>query len=131
MSSAAVHINTFIKDLLDSDHLSLAAPDVQVSVVGVAVDVVSPDPELHPTRPLVVKLDDGTGVLQCVVFRHQGYPHLGNVKIGDCFLARGVVGQYFQQTQIKCSALKSVDDPDFETLWINKVLLEKKNRESK
>merc|ERR1712179_811975 len=131
MSSVAVHVNTFIKDLLDSDHLPLLAPDVQVSVVGVAVDVVSPDPELHPTRPLVVTLDDGTGVVKCAMFRHQGYQHLRQVKIGDCFLARGVVGEYFQQTQIKCSALKRVEDPDFETLWINKVLLEKKNRESR
>ena len=55
------HKSLFIKDLLDS--LSILTPDVHVSVVGIAVDVISPDPEVHPTRPLVVTLDDGTGVI--------------------------------------------------------------------
>ena len=122
------HLSLFIKDLLDS--LPILMPDVQVSVVGVAVDVINPDPEVHPTRPLVVTLDDGTGVVRCVLFRHHELDHLKGVKIGDCFLARGVISHYFEQTQLKCGALKIVEDPNFETLWINKVLLEKKNRES-
>ena len=122
------HMSLFIKDLLDS--LPMLTPDVQVSVVGVAVDVVSPDHELHPTRPLVVTLDDGTGVVRCVMFRHQELDHFRGVKIGDCFLARGVVTQYFDQTQIRCAALKELRDPNYETFWINKVLVEKKNRES-
>ena len=125
---SASHLSIFIKDLLDS--LPILMPDVQVSVVGVAVDVINPDPEVHPTRPLVVTLDDGTGVVRCVLFRHHELDHLKGVKIGDCFLARGVISHYFEQTQLKCGALKIVEDPNFETLWINKVLLEKKNRES-
>ena len=129
MSLSCDHKSLFIKDLLDSLP-TLTTPDVHVSVVGIAVDVISPDPEVHPTRPLVVTLDDGTGVIRCVLFRHHELEHLKMVKIGDCFLARGVISEYFEQTQIKCAALKIVKDPDFETLWINKVLLEKKNRES-
>lgn len=121
-------MSLFIKDLMDC--LPGLSSDVQISVVGVAVDVTKPDPELHPTRPLVVTLDDGTGVVRCVLFGHQGLDHLSDAKIGDCFQARGLVTQYFEQTQIKCSALKIVDDPNFETLWINKVLLEKRNRQS-
>ena len=66
----------------------------------------------------------------CSVQTYRELEHLTMVKIGDCFLARGVINEYFEQTQIKCAALKIVKDPDFETLWINKVLLEKKNRES-
>ena len=129
LAMSSDHKSLFIKDLLDSLP-TLTTPDVHVSVVGIAVDVISPDPEVHPTRPLVVTLDDGTGVIRCVLFRHHELEHLKGVKIGDCFLARGVVSEYFEQTQIKCAALKIVKDPDFETLWINKVLLEKRNRES-
>eukprot|EP00092_Neocalanus_flemingeri_P105578 GFUD01135359.1.p1 GENE.GFUD01135359.1~~GFUD01135359.1.p1 ORF type:complete len:140 (+),score=38.27 GFUD01135359.1:25-420(+) len=125
--STSPHRSLFIKDLMSS--LPGLPPDVQISVIGVAVDVTNPDPETHPTRPLVVTLDDGTGVVSCVLFGHKELDHLRGVKIGDSFHARGVVmvSQYYQQTQLKCSALKVVTDPNFETLWINKVLLEKKN----
>merc|ERR1719369_2300119 len=74
-------------------------------------------------------LDDGTGVIKCVLFGFQGVEHLMSVKIGDCFQACGVISHYYYQTQIKCSVIKSVDDPHFETLWINKVLLDKKNKD--
>ena len=110
------HKSLFIKDLLDSLP-TLTTPDVHVSVVGIAVDVISPDPEVHPTRPMVVTLDDGTGVIRCVLFRHHELEHLKMVKIGDCFLARGVISEYFEQTQIKCAALKIIKDPDFEKLY--------------
>ena len=126
--SSPSHMSMFIKDLLIS--LPALPPDVHVSVVGVAVDVTNPDPDLHPTRPLVVTLDDGTGVVRCVLFQHQELDHLRGIKIGDCFHARGMVTEYFEQTQIKCAVLKIVHDPNYETLWINKVLLEKKNKDS-
>ena len=120
------HMSLFIKDLVES--IPLLSTGIKVSVVGVAVDVINPDYDLHPNRPLTVSLDDGTGVIKCVLFRHREQPHLADIKIGDCFLARGLVGQYFEQTQIKCDVLKVVDDPNFETFWVNKVLVEKKMR---
>ena len=113
----------FIKDIFSSlDRYE----DCLVSVSGTVVDVVMPNSQLSPNRPLVLSLDDGTGEVRCVFFGFQNYKHLTSVTAGQTFLARGLVSLYRDELQIKCETLKIVTDPNFETLWINKVLYEKK-----
>ena len=98
----------------------------QVSVSGTVVDIVMPNSQLNPSRPLVLSLDDGTGEVRCVFFGFQNFKHLTSVTLGQSFLARGLVSFYREDVQIKCESLKIVTDPNFETLWINKVIYEKK-----
>ena len=50
-----------------------------VVVQGTVVDLSRPDHQLHPTRPLSLALDDGTGVLKVAIFRHSSLPHLDKV----------------------------------------------------
>ena len=121
-------VNVFIKDIFN-EHPSLA--DRLVSVWGVAVEVMKPCVEMKPTRPLTLSLDDGTSEIKCVLFGFQSYKHLADVSVGQSFLASGSVSEYRQELQIKCESLKIVKDPNFETLWINKVLYEKKERYKK
>ena len=100
--------------------------DCQVCVTGTVVDIVKPNSQLNPSRPLVLSLDDGTGEVRCVFFGFQNYKHLTESTLGQTFLARGQVSLYREEVQIKCETLKIVTDPNFETLWINKVIYEKK-----
>ena len=100
----------------------------QVSVCGIVVDIVKPNPDIHSNRPLAISIDDGTGEVRCVMFGFQNYPHLlVNLSIGNCCVVRGVVTKYNNQIQIKSESIKLVTDPNFETLWINKILYEKQN----
>ena len=115
------HRNMLVRDVLSSD-----PSDCQVSVCGVVVDIVSPNIELHSNRPLVLSVDDGTGVVKCAMFGHYHHSHLRDISLGQCCLVRGTVTQYMNQTQIKCEVIKLVTDVNFETLWINKVLYEKR-----
>jgi len=108
--------------MMDSD----SERECQVSVCGILVDIVSPNVEIHSNRPLVLTLDDGTAVVNCVMFGHQHHPHLANLELGQCCVARGVVATFRDQIQIRCELIKLVNDVNFETLWINKVLYEKK-----
>ena len=113
----------FIKDIFsDLERYQ----DYQVSVSGTVVDIVMPNSQLSPSRPLVLSLDDGTGEVRCVFFGFQNFKHLTSVTVGQSFLARGQVSLYRENVQIKCETLKIVRDPNFETLWINKVIYEKK-----
>ena len=113
----------FIRDIFSS----LARyQHCQVSVSGTVVDIVMPDSQLSPSRPLVLSLDDGTGEVRCVFFGFQNFKHLTSVTLGQSFLARGLVSFYREDVQIKCESLKIVTDPNFETLWINKVIYERK-----
>ena len=50
-----------------------------VVVQGTVVELSRPDPQLHPTRPLSLALDDGTGVLKVAIFRNSSLPHLDKV----------------------------------------------------
>ena len=113
----------FIRDIFSSlDRYQ----DCQVSVSGTVVDIVMPNSQLNPSRPLVLSLDDGTGEVRCVFFGFQNFKHLTSVTLGQSFLARGLVSFYREDVQIKCESLKIVTDPNFETLWINKVIYERK-----
>ena len=96
----------------------------EVSVCGIVVDVVKPPSDLTSRRPLVLSLDDGTSEIRCVFFGFQNYKHLTSASLGQCFVARGTVGLFREQLQVKCESLKIVTDPNFETLWINKVIYE-------
>ena len=100
--------------------------ECQVCVAGTVVDIVKPNSQLNPSRPLVLSLDDGTGEVRCVFFGFQNYKLLASSTLGQTFLARGQVSLYREEVQIKCESLKIVTDPNFETLWINKVIYEKK-----
>ena len=73
--------------------------------------------------------DDGTGVVQCCMFGHAHWPHLRSLQLGHCCLARGRVTVYRGAAQLKCDLVKIVTDPNFETLWINKVLFEKRQQQ--
>ena len=95
-------------------------------MAGTVVDIVKPNSQLNPSRPLVLSLDDGTGEVRCVFFGFQNYKLLASSTLGQTFLARGQVSLYREEVQIKCESLKIVTDPNFETLWINKVIYEKK-----
>jgi len=106
--------------MMDSDR------ECQVSVCGMLVDIVSPNIEIYSNRPLVITLDDGTGVVSCAMFGHQHHPHLTQLELGQSCVARGVIANYRGKTQIRCELIKLVNDVNFETLWINKVLYEKK-----
>ena len=112
----------FIRDIVPP------AEGREVSVCGIVVDVIQPSSEIHPTRPLVLSLDDGTSEIRCVFFGFHKFEHLSNVSVGQSFLARGSVSVYRQDLQIKCETLKLVTDPNFETLWINKVIYEKRKK---
>ena len=48
-------------------------------VQGTVVELDKPDPQLHPTRPISLSLDDGTGVLKVAAFRQSSLPHLDQV----------------------------------------------------
>ena len=50
-----------------------------VVVQGTVVELSRPDPQLHPTRPLSLALDDGTGVLKVAIFRNSAIPYLDKV----------------------------------------------------
>ena len=50
-----------------------------VLVQGTVVELSRPDQQLHPTRPLSLALDDGTGVLKVAVFNYSSLPHLDKV----------------------------------------------------
>ena len=50
-----------------------------VVVQGTVVELSRPDPQLHPTRPISLALDDGTGVLKVAIFRNSSLPHLDKV----------------------------------------------------
>ena len=113
----------FIKDIFSSLD---SYEDCLVCVSGTVVDIVMPNSQLNPSRPLVLSLDDGTGEVRCVFFGFQNYKHLTSVTVGQTFLARGLVSLFRDDVQIKCETLKIVTDPNFETLWINKVIYEKK-----
>ena len=116
-------MSLFIKDIFSSlDRYE----DSLVCVSGTVVDVVMPNSQLNPSRPLVLSLDDGTGEVRCVFFGFQNFKHLTSVTLGQSFLARGLVSFYREDVQIKCESLKIVTDPNFETLWINKVIYERK-----
>ena len=128
--SALNHKCLFIRDVL-----SLTPSDqdrnCHASVCGVVVDIVRPNLDLHSNRPLIISLDDGTGVVKCVLFMFVNLPYLQNLQLGQCCLVRGTVNVYNNQIQIKCQQVKIVNDVNFETLWINKVLFEKKQIEKK
>ena len=53
--------------------------ETTVVVQGTVVELDKPDPQLHPTRPISLSLDDGTGVLKVAAFRHSSLPHLDQV----------------------------------------------------
>ena len=50
-----------------------------VVVQGTVVELSRPDHQLHPTRPLSLALDDGTGLLKVAIFRHSSLPHMDKV----------------------------------------------------
>ena len=50
-----------------------------VVVQGTVVELSRPDPQLYPTRPISLALDDGTGVLKVAIFRNSSLPHLDKV----------------------------------------------------
>ena len=60
------------------------------------------------------------------MFGHQHHPHLTQLELGQSCVARGVIANYRGKAQIRCELIKLVNDVNFETLWINKVLYEKK-----
>ena len=62
----------FINDCIGKDEKA-------VLVQGTVVELSRPDQQLHPTRPLSLALDDGTGVLKVTIFRHSSLPHLDKV----------------------------------------------------
>ena len=72
-------------------------------------------------------IDDGTGEVKCVMFRFQEFEHLQSLNLGQCCLVRGILTSFRDTPQIKCESIKLVTDPNFETLWINKLLYEKKH----
>lgn len=57
-----------------------------VVVQGTVVDLSRPDHQLHPTRPLSLALDDGTGVLKVAIFRHSSLPHLDKVLLKKTYV---------------------------------------------
>lgn len=109
MSDKARHYKPqFIKDCL-------SAGTGLVTCSGTVVDLVPAD----TTRPLVFRLDDGTGTIASVLFRP---PPETNVKIGDDVVIYGVVQSYRDDLQIKCDKMKLIQDPNHHTLWINQVI---------
>ena len=50
-----------------------------VVVQGTVVELSRQDPQLHPTRPISLALDDGTGALKVAIFRNPSLPHLDKV----------------------------------------------------
>ena len=121
--SSLNHKCLFIRDVLS------LTPNDQVSVCGVVVDIIRPNLDLHSNRPLIISLDDGTGLVKCVIFSFVNVPHLQQLHLGQCCLVRGWVNVYNNQTQIKSQQVKIVNDVNFETLWINKVIYEKRQLE--
>lgn len=93
-----------------------------VSCLGTIVDLVRPDPD--STRPLVLRLDDGTGTIECVQFRPGQDARA--LKIGDDVVVYGAVQVYRDAPQVRVERLARVLDPNLQTLWINQVIYCKK-----
>ena len=90
-----------------------------VTCSGTVVDLVN-----NADRPpLVLRLDDGTGTVQAVIFRPPpSESKTAVLKIGDNCVVSGMVQTYRETLQIKCDRIKRVTDPNHYAMWINKVI---------
>ena len=93
----------------------------QVALCGVVVDIIAVVAG-SLTRPLVIRLDDGTGCLDCAYFRPDKETIGTSLKLGDAVLITGAVHIYRDQLQLRCEAVRRVTEANFETLWINRVI---------
>ena len=105
------HCSCFVRDLLEGMG--------EAEVCGVVVDL-TPAQATHPGRPTTLELDDGTGVVRCALFS----PPSARLSLGSALLVRGKVGSFRGQQQLTVHTVKLVTDPNFDTLWINKVIVE-------
>ena len=121
---AKEHICLFIRDFNDT-----VIRD-QLSVCGIIVDVAMP-PESLSRRPFKLALDDGTGVLDVVIWRNDMPEWAKDLGIGDSVVARGTLKLFRNDLQLSVKCLKKVVDMNFETMWIIKVIYEKKQSEEK
>jgi DNA/RNA endonuclease YhcR with UshA esterase domain len=64
-----------------------------VSLCGIVVDVNAPAVG-HSSRPLVVRLDDGTGCIDCAYFKQDKDQPEIVPKIGASVLVNGVLNSY-------------------------------------
>jgi len=105
----------FIKDCLTNGGESAGL----VTCSGTVVDLVN-----NADRPpLVLRLDDGTGTVQAVIFRPPpSESKTAALKIGDNCVVSGMVQTYRETLQIKCDRIKRVTDPNHYTMWINQVI---------
>jgi len=99
-----------------------------VVVQGTVVELSRPDPQLYPTRPISLALDDGTGVLKVAIFRNSSLPHLDKVEFASCLQVRGQLTTFRDQLQLRATTVKIVSDPNMQTVWINRVICENHGR---
>ena len=92
----------------------------RVAVCGVVVDTVSSCG--HPSRPLLIRLDDGTGCLDCVYFQPDKDALFASLRLGTALQVNGTVSVFRERIQLRCDAVRRVTDINFETLWINRVI---------
>ena len=112
---AEEHICLFIGDINDT-----VIRD-QLSVCGIIVDVAMP-PDSLSRRPFKLELDDGTGVLDVVIWRNDMPEWAKDLGIGDSVVARGTLKLFRNDLQLSVQCLKKVVDMNFETMWINNVI---------
>jgi len=105
------HCSCFVRDLMEGTG--------EAEVCGVVVDLTPPQ-AAHPGRPTTLELDDGTGVVRCVSFS----PFPTRLSLGSAALVRGKVGSFRGHQQLRVHTVKLVTDPNFDTLWINRVIVE-------
>ena len=106
---AEEHICLFIGDINDT-----VIRD-QLSVCGIIVDVAMP-PDSLSRRPFKLELDDGTGVLDVVIWRNDMPDWANDLSIGDQVVARGTLKLFRNNLQMTVKGLKKVVDNNFETL---------------
>ena len=100
-------------------HICLMIGDVedtvikdQHSVCGIVVDVVKP-PDSHSRRLYKLAVDDGTGVLDVVIWGNDMPEWAKNIDIGESVLARGTLKLFRGNLQMVAKSLKKVADVNF------------------
>ena len=95
----------------------------RVALCGVVVEtVVCGNDGANAARPLVVRLDDGTGCLDCAYFRADKHELGAALRLGDALQVNGTLNTFRDEIQLRADAVRRVSDANFETLWISRVV---------
>ena len=94
-----------------------------VAVCGILVNLLKSCAD----KPTVITLDDGTGLVDCVLFGNcsNGSVDMDELCLGECLEIRGRPNLYRGAWQLVVKSVVAVKDPNLETVWINQAIYHK------